>query len=295
MNVIHILAGPVIGAVIGYCTNYIAVRMLFRPLRPVCLFGRQLPFTPGIIPKGQKRLARAVGSALGSTLLTADDLKQAMLSESTKQELHTRFEHMLSEQESTELGVLCNAAASDYARGRTMLQEKLTDVLTARMADMHLGELASQQVLSTVQEKLSGSFLGSMLGGNMLQSFAEPIATAVDHYIDANGYALLYPQVGQAWDELEQKTVGDANALLTDAGLAPADIMLRVYEAVLSRYAETLVELVNPAQLVEQKIADMPPEELEALVLSVMKRELNALVALGAVIGFLLGLLNLLF
>jgi hypothetical protein len=35
MNVVQILSGPVIGAVIGYCTNYIAVKMLFRPLIPL--------------------------------------------------------------------------------------------------------------------------------------------------------------------------------------------------------------------------------------------------------------------
>ena len=35
--------------------------------------------------------------------------------------------------------------------------------------------------------------------------------------------------------------------------------------------------------------------ELEKLILTIMKKELNALVNLGAIIGFLLGLLNLLF
>ena len=34
MTILEIIAGPAIGAVIGYCTNYIAVKMLFRPLKP---------------------------------------------------------------------------------------------------------------------------------------------------------------------------------------------------------------------------------------------------------------------
>ena len=46
MSVIEILAGPVIGAVIGYFTNYIAVKMLFHPLKPVKIGGRTLLFTP---------------------------------------------------------------------------------------------------------------------------------------------------------------------------------------------------------------------------------------------------------
>ena len=53
MTILEIIAGPAIGAVIGYCTNYIAVKMLFRPLKPIKIGNRTLPFTPGIIPKGQ--------------------------------------------------------------------------------------------------------------------------------------------------------------------------------------------------------------------------------------------------
>ena len=48
-------SGPIIGAIIGYCTNYIAVKMLFYPRKPIYLCGRQLPFTPGAIPKGKDR------------------------------------------------------------------------------------------------------------------------------------------------------------------------------------------------------------------------------------------------
>ncbi|MDD6065009.1 MAG: DUF445 family protein, partial [Firmicutes bacterium] len=51
MNWIQIFAGPAIGAVIGYCTNYVAVKMLFRPLKPIRIGKFTLPFTPGVIPK----------------------------------------------------------------------------------------------------------------------------------------------------------------------------------------------------------------------------------------------------
>ena len=44
MTILEMIAGPAIGAVIGYCTNYIAVKMLFRPLKPIkhCLLHREL-------------------------------------------------------------------------------------------------------------------------------------------------------------------------------------------------------------------------------------------------------------
>ena len=46
-----IIAGPLIGAVIGYFTNYLAVKMLFRPRREIKIGSKTLPFTPGVIPE----------------------------------------------------------------------------------------------------------------------------------------------------------------------------------------------------------------------------------------------------
>ena len=66
MNILHYLSGPAIGAVIGYFTNYIAVKMLFRPLKEVKIGRFTLPFTPGMIPKRKDALACAVGKAVGS-------------------------------------------------------------------------------------------------------------------------------------------------------------------------------------------------------------------------------------
>ena len=55
-TIITYLLPPLIGAVIGYFTNLIAVKMLFYPHKAVYLFGHQLPLTPGAIPKGKARL-----------------------------------------------------------------------------------------------------------------------------------------------------------------------------------------------------------------------------------------------
>ena len=52
-------------------------------------------------------------------------------------------------------------------------------------------------------------------------------------------------------------------------------------------------EKIDIASVVEDKINAMSVAELERVVLEVMKSELNMIVNLGALIGFVLGLLNL--
>ncbi|MBE9102923.1 DUF445 domain-containing protein [Vacuolonema iberomarrocanum] len=70
-----LLTPPVLGGIIGYFTNDVAIKMLFRPYRPIYFWGRRLPFTPGLIPSNQERLAQRVSSAIMGSLLTPDELQ----------------------------------------------------------------------------------------------------------------------------------------------------------------------------------------------------------------------------
>jgi uncharacterized membrane protein YheB (UPF0754 family) len=69
------VAPPIVGGVIGYFTNDIAIKMLFRPYRPRYLGGRQIPFTPGLIPRNQERLAKRVSDTIMGSLLTPEELQ----------------------------------------------------------------------------------------------------------------------------------------------------------------------------------------------------------------------------
>lgn len=68
------IAPPLLGAIIGYGTNRLAIKMLFRPLEPKRFLGRRIPFTPGIIPKSRDDLAASVGSIVAKDLLSPDAL-----------------------------------------------------------------------------------------------------------------------------------------------------------------------------------------------------------------------------
>ncbi|MGB3205666.1 MAG: DUF445 family protein, partial [Crinalium sp.] len=67
---------PVAGAIIGYFTNDIAIKMLFRPYRAIYFAGRKLPFTPGLIPSNQGRLAKRISDTIMGSLLTPEELQK---------------------------------------------------------------------------------------------------------------------------------------------------------------------------------------------------------------------------
>jgi uncharacterized membrane protein YheB (UPF0754 family) len=69
------LSPPVLGGIIGYFTNDIAIKMLFRPYRTIYIAGRRVPFTPGLIPRNQERLALNISNTIMGSLLTPQELQ----------------------------------------------------------------------------------------------------------------------------------------------------------------------------------------------------------------------------
>lgn len=75
------IARPLVGAVIGYITNDIAIRMLFRPRTAKYIFGYKIPFTPGLIPKEKSRIASSIGDAISKNLMNREVLEKTLLAD----------------------------------------------------------------------------------------------------------------------------------------------------------------------------------------------------------------------
>lgn len=75
LSILKFFVPPIVGGVIGYFTNDLAIKMLFRPYRPVLIGGQPLPFTPGLIPRNQERLAKRIADTIMRSLLTPEELQ----------------------------------------------------------------------------------------------------------------------------------------------------------------------------------------------------------------------------
>lgn len=90
---LHYAAPPFLGAFIGYLTNKVAIKMLFRPLEAKYIFGVRIPMTPGVIPSKRKELAKNIGEMVGSHLLTSDEITRGLEKESFQQTLYDLIEN----------------------------------------------------------------------------------------------------------------------------------------------------------------------------------------------------------
>ena len=62
---------PIIAAIIGWLTNYLAVKMLFHPKVPINVLGISVQ---GVFPKRQKKLAEKLGSLVANELFSIGDI-----------------------------------------------------------------------------------------------------------------------------------------------------------------------------------------------------------------------------
>ncbi len=93
--VITIVTVVVVGALIGGITNALAIKMLFHPYEAIYIFGKRLPFTPGLIPKRRDELAIQMGKMVVEHLITPESIKNKLLTGAVKVEAKRIGENML--------------------------------------------------------------------------------------------------------------------------------------------------------------------------------------------------------
>src|SRR6056297_2447107 len=86
MNYYYFLI-PIIGAIIGYFTNYIAVKMLFRPLLPINIPIFNISIQ-GLLPSRRDELAVSIAESIESNLLSIESIIEEFDKEVIKEELN---------------------------------------------------------------------------------------------------------------------------------------------------------------------------------------------------------------
>lgn len=286
------LLPPVIGAVIGYFTNLIAVKMLFYPHKPVYLFWHQLPLTPGAIPKGKARLAKTAGKIVQDELFTREDISGRLLTEEVEKPLIDKVMSIL-DSDIRETGAILTGSAEKYDKLENDFSELLSFKITDAIKRMDIpGTIHKEGKAMLLEHVLNSRFLSMVVTDNMIDRVMKAVSDKMEEFIDAKG-----PEMVSGITTSRIHDLGDRTPLyvLELAGYDPEYVRNKITAA----YRESVVNAVNSALrridvaiVVEDKINSMAVEELEKGVLTVMKTELKLIVDLGALIGLVIGSIN---
>ncbi|WHY80285.1 DUF445 domain-containing protein [Siminovitchia fortis] len=151
----------IIGAVIGGFTNFLAIRMLFRPYRTLYIGKWRLPFTPGLIPKRQGELAAQIGKLVVGYLVTPESIYKKLTDEAFKREteewinakLNSWLEKgMTPEEILNQFGINNPLEKMDSAIDRTI--EKKYDSLKKKYLDEPVRNIFPGQLTETIHSKI---------------------------------------------------------------------------------------------------------------------------------------------
>ena len=284
MEYLHYIAGPLVGALIGYCTNYIAVKMLFHPYKEVKLLGIKLPFTPGVIPKNKPRLARAISRAVADVLLTKQDLA-GLITDTAVQSASTAIVEgsgLFGEKSPDELAQAFGMEGLDTEHAEEYLTEKVYEGIRS----MDIGQIVASKAMEVVRSNPMLSFLPV---GNIIAT----IQVKVSEYVDSEDCRMkIAIVVHNKVAELKSAPTGETLEALGLTAASAEGLMVTLVQQLLDKYLEPLLEMLHIDTIIEDKINDMDIAMFEDLVMSVMKTELNAIVNLGFFIGLIIGVVN---
>jgi hypothetical protein len=287
---------PLAGALIGFITNVLAIKMLFRPLRPYYLFGLRIPFTPGILPRERERLAESIGAMVERELLTPEILRERLAGK----ELREKFSQRLSPYTGALPELFEGTAEKLYPRvlealtgflRKPEIRDELTD-MGRHLVDRIVEDLPPIQRIIVTSGQFNHAIKENMprIVGDLTDRLEETgrrgeirdriIAYARDRLFTAG------LMEGALRDLLQPKAEAPGAA---EAGSLEDLITERLF-AVADSQLEKILGAVDIRAMVRDRINRLDMIRVERIILDVMANQLKWIDIFGAILGFFIGL-----
>lgn len=316
------IIAPLLGGVIGYITNDIAIRMLFRPHKAKYIMGVHIPFTPGIIPKEKGRIADAIGGVISENLMNKDVLERYLLSDDMVGNVRSAVEEFIETQKHNTENVkefLGHYLSDDeIATISQNVNESITKQTYTKLSDTSVGEKVAHIAIDHVAEKLSidgaqellagiggamrglGGMAAGLFGGNIVARFLGMLREPAEHFLANNintmlrnnGEEIVSNMVGGEVEGFLNKSVCQMLKGHDDQLKQAVNSVESIYRTVINEHLPKILESIDICKIVRERINEMDVNETEKLIFQVMDKELKAIVWLGALLGLVMGSIN---
>lgn len=316
------IIAPLLGGVIGYITNDIAIRMLFRPHKAKYIMGVHVPFTPGIIPKEKGRIADAIGGVISENLMNKDVLERYLLSDDMVGKVRLSVEEFIEiqkyNQETVKEFLGHYLSDSEIAAISQNVNESITKQTYTKFSDASVGEKVAHIAIDHVAEKLSidgaqellaglggamrgiGGMAAGLFGGNIVARFLDMLREPAEHFLannintmlKNNGEEIVSNMVGGEVEGFLNKPVCKLLEGHDDQLMQAVNTVESIYRTIINDHLPKILESIDISKIVRERVNEMDVNETEKLIFQVMDKELKAIVWLGALLGLVMGGIN---
>ena len=298
----HYIVGPLVGAVIGYITNDIAIRMLFRPHQPKYIMGVHIPFTPGIIPKEKSRIATSIGKAVSENLMNREVLEKSLLSDDMLAKMGAAIDEFVAtqsqNQETIEQFARHYLSDEDIDAMRNDVTSGIVKMITGKLQDSRLGDSIAHMATEHALEKTRNSLAGRLGADLLMQPLAQPIeklmAKHINEILQNNSQQMIQNLVTEESDHLMEMTMSQVITSHSEQLAQVKSGIFNAYRVIITEHLPRILQDIDISAIIEDRINEMDMAEAEAIILDVMKKELRAIVWLGALLGSIMGIFSVL-
>ncbi len=294
---IEFITAPLIGGIIGFITNSLAIKMLFRPYKEIRIFGIHLPFTPGLIPKEKPRIARAIAQVISNYILDQNTILEALASESIKKLYEKKYDEILARWRTiqTTCGELLEI--HQYADEANIMEAKLRESVCNYLVEQCQKEEVARKLVNHAFEQLRENMNALMykMAKGALHAVRESVIEQANQMLVTKGAEYVGSYIDQVYLEWMDKPVCEVVMLIEEKVPDAKQMLWEQYERTVRDKATQFVSAFNVAGIVEERIEAYDLAQLEQMIMEISSKELHALVWLGGLLGVLMGFVNLLF
>lgn len=297
---LQFLVPPVLGGVIGYITNDLAIKMLFRPHKPKFLFGWQLPFTPGLIPKEKSRIAVSIAGAVSENLMNKEVLAKHLSSDEMIAKITDSIDGFFATQKENKESLrefLAHYLGDDEIDSAIKnLSDTASAQVSDKLGDTKLANEISEQVVEHIKEKGLGDLVPAMFAGPIMSLIGDGVkvylAKNINEMLRDKGPAMVKDFIGVAITDFSampvQSLLNGKNAQIESFKRS----LIFSYKKLIDEHLPQILGKIDISKIISERINEMDTIEMENLILGLMKKELSHIVWIGAALGALIGCLN---
>ena len=182
------------------------------------------------------------------------------------------------------------------------MRENATDgivrMITSKLQDSKLGEsiarMATQHVMEKTRKSVAGRFGADMLLQPIAQLVEGILAKHINEILHNNSRQMVENLVAEESTKLTGMTMRSLMTGHDEQVKQAKNGILNAYRVIITEHLPRILQDIDISTIIEQRINDMDMDEAEAIILDVMKKELRAIVWLGALLGSIMGTLNML-
>ncbi len=193
------LTFPIVGALIGWCTNWLAVKMIFRPRRPISILGIQVQ---GLLPRRQSDLAESVAQTVEKDLISIETIRESIQDliggDRVKVLLHERIDSLIDEQLKS-FGPMMKMFVSDdiVAKIKSRIEDEVLTFVGTLSSELHTDLERHIDIHGMVRDKIEAFEL------SRLEEIVFRIASKEFRHIEVLGGVLGFmvglAQAGLVW------------------------------------------------------------------------------------------------